>query len=425
MSPTNSWINQRAFSGWTQSPACGWFGGFTERADDLLAQSDTPAARAAFLESLDLAVGEPQILQELAEIDLCDGGRAESALSFLQECVPGAALSERTSTEDSAIDARFELLVGRALLGTGRKDIAKEALTRALSLEPNGVFAAFCACQLLALEPDVEERGRLLDHAVSRAPFLEPARWLRFQHVLKRKQWRIALSDAEQIEAAQSTTSERCATCLRLGAAFLEHEQIDSAGQWLKRALRLCPDQPEVQAELARYFVKMGEPLRAAELMQSALRLWDVALEEASEELDTDRLASALELVRDKKMGVHFQLALLLKELGSESAQILGHLRRVDSRSTCGAAARIVEAEIYQSASRETERDQALMRIFEAAELGWIDLNDYKQRIEKLLVPLSTAASKCIAGIRSACTQGKRCLSHGDTGVLPQSPDLS
>ncbi len=361
---------------------------FTQRADDLLAGSDTPGARAAFLESLDLAVGEPQILQELAEIDLCDGGRAESALSFLQESVLGAALSERASMGDSASDARFELLVGRALLGTGRKDAAKESLARALSLEPNGVFAAFSACQLLSLEPDAAERGRLLDQAVSRAPFLESVRWLRFQHVLKRKQWRIAVADAEQIEAAQSTTSERCAACLRLGVAFLEHEQVDFAGKWLKRALRLCPDQPEVQADLARYFVTMGEPLRAAELMQSALRLWEAALEEASEESDTDRLAPGLELMREKKMGVHFQLALLLKELGSESAQILGHLRRVDSRSNCGAAARIVEAEIYHAALRETERDQALLRIFEAAELGWIELNSYKQRIETLLLPL-------------------------------------
>lgn len=369
---------------------------FTEHADEMLARSDIQGARAAFLESLDFAVGEPQVLQELAEIDLCEPGRAESALSFLQECGQGVHPSERASLGDSAGDSRLELLVGRALLGTGRTDAAKEAMRRALAIEPNGVFAAFTAAELLPLEKDSQEQGKLLDQAVSRAPFLQPLRWLRFQHVVGKKQWRTACADAEQIEAAQTTAVDRCETCLRLGVIFLEHEQVEFAGKWLKRALRSCPDKPEVQAQLARYFEQIGEQLRAAELMQSALRLWETALSEQSRELDATRLSPLLQSMREEKMGVHFRLASLLGEMGSEPAQILGHLRKVDSRSKWGAAARLGEAELCHKTSRESERDQALLRIFEAAELGWISLANYRPRIEQLLAPLRRDQSSAL-----------------------------
>jgi tetratricopeptide (TPR) repeat protein len=352
------------------------------RGDVLLSSGDPAGARAAYLDVLQTAPGHPDLLLELAEIDLAEGSRAESCLSFLEELdkSPIQPLSRESTV-------RRHLTWSRALVASGRQDAARESLAAAQSLEVDGIMAALFACDLSESVKGDARRSELLDEAVARAPLLPRARRMHFDFSLSRGDQSAAARDAEQLEAACTSAEERALVCISLAEAYMEAGYPDQTERWLRRGLRFRPDDARLQLRLAWGLAQTKQPLRAAELLTAALHTLGAQREglTALEHVPT----SALEELSTLQGQAHFQLAELLVEVNDDLPSALAHLSSVPSRSALAAKARVLESELFHRMGRLSERDRVLGRLLEAVELGWIPAQDVREQKERLLNLLS------------------------------------
>jgi hypothetical protein len=158
----------------------------------------------------------------------------------------------------------------------------------------------------------------------------------------------------------------------------------------MKRALRLDPDSPEIMIELARRLSEAGERLRASELLQSALRRLSLDLKfepsfEAGREVRLQTSVREHEESRQLAAGAHLELAQLLALQDVSSAEVLLHLGEIETRSNAGIAARLMEAELHQREGHPERRNRSLSRLLEAIELGWVTIQEERERLKELL----------------------------------------
>lgn len=357
---------------------------FLKSADEALGRGDLATARECCLEALEHAPGHPEALLLLSELDLAAGDRGEAAISFLQEldALEGVRFSSLTS-------ARKKLALCRALEVTGRQETVRETRALALADESDAVLQALLGLELAEVEEELGGKRRRLDAAVARAPFLKEVRWARFEVALQTADFRAASADAEQLEAAESSNAKRSTVCRKVGMSFRSIGRVDDALKWLKRALRLSPDDSEVMLRLAESLIDGGEAFRAAELLQcSVRRMVEKGLagepSGASESETSTADPDHAEKVREMLSEARFLLGRLLsEEMDVPSALI--HLSAVETRTSVGAAARLVEAEIHHSRGQYSARDRALGRLLEAAEMRWIDLAPHIQELRSRL----------------------------------------
>jgi tetratricopeptide (TPR) repeat protein len=382
---------------------------FLREADDFQAADEPERARAAYLDALQAAPGHSEILQELAELDLVSGERSESALSFLREV--DLKMGENAPAGGAS---RLSLSLAAALSKTGRGQLAYEEEQRALRHEPDAVLAALLGCSIAERHTKEAEQRSFLDAAVGRAPFLRRPRQLRLEHSLRRGDLHTACADAEQLEASQSHTAGRAEICLRSGAEFLAHGHRAIAELWLVRALRLFPDDPEIMALLSECYEESGQTLRAAELLSALLRqlagLLATSSDEVGETFSSLVRASAPVLARlalplsvsdrlrllDLETRSRLRLARALLKECDDVAGALALVSLIDTRSTVGAEARMLEAELHVRSGSCDRRDRAMARLLEAVEMGWVALQEREPQLRAMLLAAKADADPAL-----------------------------
>ncbi len=359
-------------------------GDFLAEADDHLRQERRSLARTAYLHALDTVPGQVEVLLELAELDLVED-RAESALAFLDEC--------RGDVEQSS---RKTLLLARALDQTGRKDAARETWRLAAEQERDRLFSAYLFCDLATRQSDRTARREFLDEAVARSPLLSIARRERLLFCLAAGDRHTALTDAEQLEALQVADAARAQVLADVAPRFAAAGFEDEAARILRRALRLDPGNPQLMVELGELLHRASESLRAAELLLAALRRLTV-LEHAGPLDQNEALALSYRC--------RFVLAQIMVTDPVTMSEALIHLGAIPTRCAWGPAARLTEVEIFQKRGNFRERDHAVARWVETAELGWTEVAEFGQRLASLVESFDPPLESPVAAALHAIIQ--------------------
>ena len=233
-------------------------------ADAAAYAGDLQSARDRYLAVLERAPRHPEVSQRLAWIDAVVGGRAEGALSTLIDALP-------------AVDTGA--LGGQLLAAVGDHDGARVALARGARAEPYGPLAALLWLALAQVDgegrdaADLAERLDALDHAVTRAPALDLARWARFELRLDLADVRGAKADIDHLEAAARGVDARHAVFRRAAEAFLARGLLVESATLFERALRYAPESVEAVLGLARSLRAAGRDRRALDLFARAVAL--------------------------------------------------------------------------------------------------------------------------------------------------------
>jgi hypothetical protein len=132
---------------------------------------------------------------------------------------------------------------------------------------------------------------------------------------------------------------------------------------------------------LAECLIDGGENIRAAELLQAAIRRMvdeGAGLEQSRAGDERNHVANPerSEMVREMLSEARFVLGQLLLRDQDDVSSALTHLSAVETRSSVGVAARLLEAEIHHRRGQFSTRDRVLGRLLEAAEMRWIDLSE-------------------------------------------------
>jgi tetratricopeptide (TPR) repeat protein len=312
-----------------------------KNADDLLAQGRSDEAREAYLEAYARAPGLEVAARALADIDTTVPGRQEAALSTLEE-VGGAEAAGP--------------LGAQALVAAGHVERARHALVDASATEAFGPLSAQLLCRAAQLAEETATRVAWLDRAVSRAPNVHSARWLRFEDRVRRGDSDGAVADGQHLEAAASGSAARHAVCLRVGRRLAEAGYVEPARRFLEKSLRYAPDDIAARAALGRLFASMGLAKRAVALLQVALGADEGAAWGPS---DPEQGEVLLDLARALGDGL------------GDVPQAIARLRQVSARVPAAARARALEAEYCERIGDLTGASRAYGRLREASELGW------------------------------------------------------
>lgn len=359
-------------------------GDFLREADDHLREERRGLARAAYVRALDTVPGQGEVLLELAELDLVED-RAESAVVFLDEC-----------RDDVEQGSRKTLLLARALDQTGRKDAAQEMWKLAAEQERDRLFSAYLYCDLAQRQNDPIDRRKYLDEAVARSPLLAIARRERLGFCLAQGDRHTALVDAEQLEALLISDTARAQLLAEVAPRFAAAGFEDEAVRLLRRALRLDPLDPRLMVELGELLHRRSESLRAAELLLAALRRLT-----ALEHPGTGEQRESLMLC----YRCRFLLAQIMVMNPVTMSEALIHLGAIPTRCTWGPAARLAEVEIFQKRGNLRERDHAVARWIETAELGWTEVAEFGQRFAALVKSFDPPLESAVAAALHAIIQ--------------------
>jgi len=305
----------------------------THEADDALAHGDPERARAHYVAALERAPRHPEVTRLVAEIDAHHGGRAEGALSMLNEALP--------VTETGIIGATL-------LARRGDLDGAREALRAATRAEEYAPLAALLFRRQATYETTLGARLQALDEAVARCPALPSVRWSRFEARLERGDVDGAVSDAEHLEATESGNRARHDVCLDAAKRTLGAGYQKESGRLFERALRYLPDDPEATAGLARTLIEAGRPARALALLERAITL--------GEKKGT------------REIGATMDLAKLLAKMG-DLPQAIARVRQVPA-SPRAVEARALEGDWRASLGDLSGATLAYGRMRESLEVG-------------------------------------------------------
>lgn len=304
-------------------------------ADDRLAAGDLDGARAGYVAALERAPRHPELVQQVAEIDVCVGGRAEAALGMIVESLAATQAGR----------------VGAELLGrVGDVDGARDALSEAARGEGYAPLASLLWLRLAEIETSAPERVGALDRAVAASPGLAASRWARFESRVERSELEGALADAEHLEAAASGARARHEICMRAARRLLESGFRREAGRLFERALRYVPDDASATAGLARALLEVGRTDRAYALLSRAVMLAD-----KTGRIDADALIDLARL-----------LATELRDL----PQAIARVREVPASSARGIEARALEAGWRAALGDIAGATLAYARMRDAVELG-------------------------------------------------------
>jgi tetratricopeptide (TPR) repeat protein len=231
-------------------------------ADQAAYAGDLDGARRLYLAVLERAPRHPELARRIAWIDAIAGGRAEGALSTLVDALP-------------AVDAGA--LGGQLLAAVGDHDGARTALVRGAHAEPYGALAALMWLTVAELSTELDERLDALDHAVTRSPSLEAARWARLSTRLALADLRGAKAEVDHLEANARGPEARHAVFRRAAEAFLQRGFLAESSSLFERALRYAPDDIDAVTGLARSLRAAGRERRSLDLFARAVALADRA----------------------------------------------------------------------------------------------------------------------------------------------------
>lgn len=323
-------------------------------ADELLARGELAEARAAYLSAAEQAPREVSCLLALGHLDASFEERWESALSYFEEA--RVVLGDERSSS-------VELALAEHLGRGGRPPLAVEHYrVAARAVDPSIAGLALLAAR--ELEPDVDERRRLLDEAIRRAPTLPVLSLERFRQALLEGDVGLATLDAERFLASARDEFETARLSSLLGHEYVARGFFERAIPHLQRALRVDPTSVEVRLALARALRERGEEARAVPLL--------VELAKDLEAGDARRLEARS--VEATLADVRFQLAHLYGRVFDERSLAVAELRRIESRGEIGAAARLLEAELLFELGDGEGRLRAHLRLLEASEIGALSL---------------------------------------------------
>lgn len=340
--------------------------------DALLSTGELSSYRAGLLEMLQVGPAQHSFLLELAELDLSEPDRAEAVLAELDEIGIPRSEALKSGGESSATVVRHCLALARAFDATGKRETAAELLAQAALLEPNGVLASFIGLEISRRETQPEKRRRALNEAVARAPFLMNVRLERLRLELQAGEEESAQKDAQRLDASLNEVEQRVRLGLELGCLFLGSGSVHRAEFWLRRCVRLNPEDPAVLLALAECLSRSGQASRAAELTLSALRILEAAVTLVHQRSGDGTSVEVLESLYGQISCSHFRVAKYLRAAGVESGQVLAHLALIESRSPEAVESRILAAEIHDEEQRFEERDQVLVRLLDSIELGHV-----------------------------------------------------
>jgi tetratricopeptide (TPR) repeat protein len=237
-------------------------------ADDALLSGDDTAARDLCLAALERAPRHPAIVSRLVDIDVRAGGRAEAALSLMNE----------TREAASGDLPGGDLVYGMLLAETGDVTSAVARLHRYAVTERCPALSARAASLAASLCADPSEAGRHLDEALTREPRSLDARWLRVAKRLELGRVDDALADVEHLDALVAGKGAKHATWMRAGALWRSAGLGRNAGELFERSLRYVPDDPVALAGLGAALVDAsragdGRDRRGVALLSRALTL--------------------------------------------------------------------------------------------------------------------------------------------------------
>jgi hypothetical protein len=215
-------------------------------ADDAIFEGNDIAARDLCLAALERAPRQPAIVARILDIDARAGGRAEAALSLMNEARQ-AATGEIPG---------FDLMCGTLLAETGDIGRAVATLERCALKERPPALGARAAALAASLCPDPGEAARLLDEALLRDPRSVGTRWLRVAKRLELGRPGDALADIEHLEALARGGTAKHSTWMRAGGLWRAAGVGWSSGELFERALRYVPDDPIALAGLGAALVE-------------------------------------------------------------------------------------------------------------------------------------------------------------------------
>ncbi|HRI70981.1 MAG TPA: hypothetical protein PK156_42400, partial [Polyangium sp.] len=227
-------------------------------ADEAAIAGDMDEARRQYLLALERAPRHPEITTRIAWIDVLAGERAEAALATLVDAFP-------------AVDAG--ILGGELLRAVGDDDGAIAAFSRAAHNESFAPLASLTWLEVAKIASNTKQRLDAIDHAVTRAPALEEARWMRLEARLDMGDGLGARADAEHLEAAARGPESRYRVWMSAAAVFLHRGYVPEARVLFERALRYAPESAEASLGLARSLSAAGDGRRALDLLARASTL--------------------------------------------------------------------------------------------------------------------------------------------------------
>jgi tetratricopeptide (TPR) repeat protein len=229
-------------------------------ADDALMAGHTHEARSAYLEALERAPRHPEIANRVVDIDARTPGRAEAALSILDE-VSRAGLSVSGMT--------------RGILLWEVKDVvgALASLEMAANSEPSPALASRAYELAASWTRDPADAAQHLDRALARAPRATSARWSRVGARVALGRPGEALADVEHLEALAGSPRAKHNVWMRAARQWQASGLGPRAGALFERALRYAPDEPEALAGLAAALLDEGGAARSVALLTRALAI--------------------------------------------------------------------------------------------------------------------------------------------------------
>jgi tetratricopeptide (TPR) repeat protein len=229
-------------------------------ADDALMAGNTHEARSRYLEALERAPRHPEIANRVVDIDARTPGRAEAALSILDE-ISCAGLSVSGMTR------------GALLREINDVPGALTSLEMAASVEPSPALASRAYELAASWTRDPADAAQRLDRALARAPRAPSARWSRVEARVALGRLAEALGDVELLEALAGSPGAKHAVWMRAARLWQASGLGQRAGALFERALRYAPDEPEALAGLAVALLDEGEPARSVALLTRALEI--------------------------------------------------------------------------------------------------------------------------------------------------------
>jgi hypothetical protein len=237
-------------------------------ADDSLLAGDEAAARDLCLAALERAPRHPAIVARVVDIDARAGGRAEAALSLMNETRQGG----------SGDHPGGDLVYGVLLAETGDVTAAVARLERYAAAERSPFLSARAATLAASLCADPALAARHLDAALTREPRSLEARWLRVAKRLEIGRLDDARADVEHLEALAHGKAAKHSTWMRAGTMWRAAGLSRYAGELFDRCLRYVPDDPGALAGLGAALVEGsrqgdGRDRRGVALLSRALTL--------------------------------------------------------------------------------------------------------------------------------------------------------
>lgn len=306
-----------------------------QRGDDALVQGEFDTAREVYLNALDRAPRQREIVLRLADLDRSIGGRTEAALSTLVTAIP-------------AVDAGT---LGGILLDTvADREGARTAFERAAAAELHPAMAALCLVEAATIVNSPAERAALLGAAIARSPLLRIARWRRLEALLALGNEQESLAEAQHLEASADGITAKVEVLLRAGRMMLARGMNFHAKTLLEKALRARPTSEEGQIHLAEALFHLGEHARAAEILGRT-----IAQTEANKESSPHARLLLAQILAD---GLH------------ELPLAIARTRTIPSRCPEAPLARLLEARCLAQLGEITEASLAFASLREELEQG-------------------------------------------------------